>query len=421
MKTMKKRIVALLLTMVMTVLAVACSTPEPTPGGEKTPSSKTTELTTSSSGQNPDLADLKKFYAENETFRNGLAAFSMKLMATCYEGDTMMISPLSVYTALGMLANGAEGETKKQLEDMFGCSVSDINKGVAYLIAYTEQQDVLRIANSIWLNSDVDMEVKKEFLSICGDYYRSAVFRAPFSDKSTIGDINNWVKKNTKNRIEKIMEQLNPELVMVLMNAITFDGEWVEPFKAENTCDEDTFTRADGSVKKVDIMYGNADRYFEDDDMTGCEKHYKKGYLFRAYLPKEGKSVADLLQKLSENRTLTYLNSDEIHLRLPKIKEETTIKLDDALQKLGMQKAYSGAAEFGAMTDAKVKVNTVLHKTFIKVDEKGTEAAAVTAISMDATAYRMEKIVRFVNLDHPFVYEIVDEQTGITIFTGVYQ
>ncbi|MBO4325141.1 MAG: serpin family protein [Lachnospiraceae bacterium] len=430
MKTIRKQ-VALILAAVMLVLMTACTGSNDKPKGRSgavkeptgTPAAEsgTKELTKTSSGEAPDPGKLAQTFERAEDYRKGIRSFAAKLLLGSYKGETVMVSPISVYAALGMLANGAEGETLKEMETMFGCSADTLNQVICYMNQCSKDSDVVRMANSIWLNSDWDFNVPDEFLKTCGTYYQSSVMKAPFRNPQTLKDINDWVKTNTKNRIDSILDSLSDDEVMVLINAITFDGVWEEPFTEDATKKDADFHRADGTIKKVDLMSGEADRYFEDDDMTGFEKWYKNGYYFRAYLPKDGKTVSDIAKKLATVSEIPYQNASEIYVKIPKFKEESTIGLNDILAGLGMKKAFTSDAEFARLADIPVNISKVIQKTYIKMDEHGTEAAAVTAITIEANCYNTETIIRSVTLDHPFVYEIIDSKSDTPLFIGIYE
>lgn len=431
MKTIRKQ-VALLLAVVMMILMTACTgsddaskgsgrsaSKDPTGTPAANPVSK--ELTQTSSGESPDPGKLAQTFQNAEDYRKGIRSFAAKLLLGSYQGDTVMVSPISIYAALGMLANGAEGETLKEMEDMFGCSLDTLNQIICYMNLSSKESDVVRMANSIWLNSGREFTVPDEFLKTCGMYYRSAVMKAPFGNPQTLKDINDWVKTNTKNRIDSILDNLTDDQVMVLINAITFDGVWEEPFEEDATRKNADFYRADGTTKKVDLMSGSADRYFEDDDMTGFEKRYKEGYIFRAYLPKDGKSVSDIASKLAQVPEIPYQSATEIVVKIPKFTEESKIDLNSILAGLGMKKAFTDDAEFGRLMNIGVHISKVIQKTYIKMDEHGTEAAAVTAITMETNCYNPQQIIRSVTLDHPFVYEIIDSKSGTPLFIGIYE
>lgn len=422
-----KKVIALLLAAVLITSLTACgdshddgsNKQEPTKQEEK--KSGTEELTKTSSGEAPDPEKVAKGFEDASDFRTGLKKFSAALLEQCYEGDTIMVSPLSVYAALGMLANGAEGETLKEMEAMFGCSAETLANAILYLNNTSKDRNVMQMANSIWLNSNLKFTVRDAFLGKIGTYYQSAVMKAPFSNEKTVDDINEWIKKNTKNRIDKVINSLSDDQVMILINCLTFDGEWVLPFDEEATEKDYTFRRANGTEKKVEMMSGEGDRYFEDGDMVGFEKDYKQGYVFRAYLPKNGKTVKDIVTKLKAAPEMPYQSSSDIYVKIPKFEERSGVELNKPLQNLGLKKAFTQDAEFGNVADIGINISKVLQKTYIKMSESGTEAAAATVVMIETSSYNPERIIRSVTLDHPFVYEIVDYKTGVTLFAGIYE
>ena len=418
-----KKLTAIILILCMVCALAACTEKEgDIPKETPTPTaSQTKDLTKTTSGEAPNETELTEFYQKAEGFKKGYSNFAAKLLEGCYTGETVMVSPLSLYAALGMLSNGASGETLKELEEAFGCDVNELAKAILYITLRSEKADVVKLANSIWINDIEEFSVKDSFLSMCGTYYRSAVKKAPFKNPQTLTDLNAWVNEKTKGRIDKILDRFPEDAVMVLLNAMTFDGKWKEQFIEDYTDENGTFHKADGTTQTVSMMHGDAERYFESDVFEGIEKDYQDGYYLRAYLPKEGKTVSDVLTRLTKDQTVSYLSADEIYVSLPKFKSESTLTLNGTLQSMGIKKAFYDEAEFKAMTDAPVYVSQVLQKTYINVDEHGTEAAAVTAIVANLECYVETKVVKNVVLDRPFVYEIVDAESGVTLFAGVYE
>ena len=418
-----KKLTAIILVLVMAFSLMSCGEKDTDAKKDKVDEKpgKVEDLSKSSTQETPKPEELLKVIQNPDGFQKGYRNFNAKLLAECYQGETMMVSPFSLYAALGMLGNGASGETLKEMEQLFGCNVEEASKAVLYLMLRSEEADVIRIADSIWIEDDTP--VNDAFLSRCGLYYRSSVMRAHLSADSTIQKINDWVNEHTKGRIEKILDKIDDDAVMVLLNAITFDGKWEETFNSGSTNDQGEFYTANGEKKTMEMMFGGADRYFEDSDMIGMEKDYRDGYCFRAYLPKEGKTVRDIIGKLAESQNLPYQGASEINLLMPKFKGETTLPLEQTLQTMGMKAAFSpSSSDFSEMSTLPgIYVSKVLQKTYIKVDEEGTEAAAVTAIVANTESFDPNRIVRNVYLDHPFIYEIVDTESGITLFTGVFE
>ena len=413
-----KKIISGLLIMILLLSLTACGAEESDKKkGSKRNGSEVTaqELTAGSASETPEV------HVPGPDFSEGFNAFSVNMLLQCYkQGQNILLSPYSVYAAISMLNNGANGETKKQIEEMFGCSADVSNNAVAYLMQYGDKKEIVRTANSIWLNEDMKMKVKDAFLKTCGNYYRSAVMRAPFSDPGTVEAVNNWVDENTKHRISKILDRLTDEQAMILINAVTFDGIWKDPFFEEAT-EKKPFYHANGNEEEIDMMTGEAERYFENERMTGMDKLYENGYSFRAILPKDGYTIEDVISAFDFN-AVPYMQSSGITVSMPKFEDRSEMGLVDALKELGMTDAFTSKADFFAITeDQKLFVSEVIHKTFIKVDEKGTEAAAVTAVTLEAACVMEPYPYYYVNLDHPFIYMIMDDINNIPLFIGVFQ
>ncbi len=351
------------------------------------------------------------------------------------EGQNVLLSPTSIEFALGMTANGADGETLKQLENT-------VNGGIDYekmnsVMAYTSDklrtsQDVnWNVANSIWFKDDGDWKMKNPFLNDVVNYYRSEVYKAPF-DQQTVADINSWVNKETYGMIPDILENIPDEARMYLINAIAFEGEWLQKYEESDIEEGKTFTNADGSESEVTMLYSNETRYFTLADGEGFVKPYEGGeYSFVGILPKEGMLPEEYIKKLSESgenfaEAVKNAGYEEVRVRIPEFKLDYDIELSETYKAMGMELPFDqGNADFSKMMEtvdqspSQIWIGKILHKTHIEVDRKGTKAAAVTAVEMDAVgAVMMPQEVYTVYLDRPFVYAIVDNETGLPIFMG---
>ena len=400
------------------------TTPPADPTGAPV-SGGSTELTGGSSGSPAETKE------PDDVMREAYETFAYRMLKAIPGGETRMISPFSIYTALAMLDNGAEANTLAQIDSLLGLTETERN---AYMAAWirrlTESQEgaVFTNADSIWVKSALEKAVPKAFLDTCAQYYKAAVFSAAM-DAGTVNDVNGWVKKNTMGMIDKIVDELSPATAMILINAIALDAKWWDPFLTDAIRTDYTFTKEDGTTAKVDMMFGEADYgYLENELCSGFTKSYKGGeFKYVALLPKEGVTIAQLVDSLQPGVVKSLWENEkrgEVHIGLPKYEEEYSLLLNDVLKELGMTEAFDEyTAQFGRLVDPSVTsvyVSKVLHKTFISVDNEGTKAAAVTAIVMDeATAIGPENIYRVV-LDRPFVYMIVDSE-GMPIFLGTYE
>ena len=342
------------------------------------------------------------------------------------EGKNTLYSPLSVLCALSMTANGAQGETRTQMEAALGMKVEDLN---AFLYAYIQElsregDDRMSLANSIWFTDDERFTVNRDFLQTNADYYGADLYRAPFND-ATCKAINDWVKNKTDGMIPQILDRIPADAVMCLVNALAFEAEWVEPYEKTQVT-EAPFTLEDGTKRTVELMRSRENAYLEDDNATGFIKYYAGGrYAFAALLPNEGVTVADYLDSLtgeSLHRLLAHPRSVPVSAALPKFETDFDAELVGVLAAMGMPLAFDpDQADFSALgtsTDGNIYIGSVIHKTFISVAEQGTRAGAATVVVMVDGCALEEEPPKVVTLDRPFVYMLIDTATGTPFFIG---
>ena len=357
------------------------------------------------------------------------ADFGVRLLKTSIEeGENTLISPLSVLYALAMTANGADGETLAQMEQVLGMDVDNLNSYMlTYLNLLPEAKDYkMSLANSIWFKDDPDFIVEQSFLQTNADYYGAGAYKAAF-DEGTRNDINNWVKEHTDGMIPEIIDEIPDEAIMYLVNALAFDAKWADEYE-EHQIREGRFTMEDGIRQDVDMMHSEEHTYLEDDMATGFIKYYKdRKYAFVAMLPNEGVSVSQYVDSLTGEHLRELLNNPldvTVFASIPKFETEYDIEMSDVLQVMGMTDAFDWrVADFSRLGTYNVDgmnicISRVLHKTFISVSEQGTRAGAATAVEMVAEG-AME-IVEFkeVVLDRPFVYMLIDCETNLPFFIG---
>ena len=363
--------------------------------------------------------------ATDEKFKTAQMNFALSLFkAVSAQGkENMLISPLSIMLALAMTANGAEGKTLEEMEKVLGgIEIDELNE---YLYTYlkklpSSEKYRLEIANSIWFRDDGSFTVNKSFLQKNADYYSAAAFASAF-DSSAVKDVNNWVRENTDGMIEEIIEEIGPETVMYLINAIVFEAQWNEIYEKKDILDG-AFTAIDGTVRNVKMMSSTESGYIDDGNATGFVKDYKDGkYSFVALLPDEN-DVYGYIENLTAEGLVSALASAKgsVSVKMPQFSYEYEIELNDVLSSLGMPTAFSYGADFSGMRDSEydnLSISKVLHKTYIELDSNGTKAAAVTSVGINRTSATITE--RFVTLDRPFVYLIVDNETTLPIFMGV--
>ena len=406
---MKKRVLALLLALTALLLS-AC-------GGKF----QTHDLMTGIQAQ-PVSAKVQDPEAD------ALAAteFSVRLFQACLtEGENTLVSPLSVLYALAMTANGAQGETLAQMEAVLGLPSEELNACLcAYRQTLSAREDAqLNIANSIWLKDDDSLQVNEDFLNANAAWYDAGVYQAPF-DKSTVQDINAWVEDHTGGLIQNILDDIPESAVLYLINALVFDAQWQNVYY-DYQVKEGTFTKEDGTRQETEFMYSDEYAYLEDDSAAGVMKNYEGGaYAFVALLPKDGVSLADYAASLTgENlrNLLETVQNVKVDTAIPKFRSEYTGELSELLQSMEITDAFDpDLADFSALgetTNGPLYISQVLHKTFLAVDERGTRAGTATIVETSAGADAPEE-GKTVYLDRPFLYMIVDRETGLPVFLG---
>lgn len=352
--------------------------------------------------------------------------FAIRLLqATEKEGKNTLLSPLSVLCALAMTANGAEGETLAQMEEVLGMNVGELN---LYLYSYVMnlpqgEKYKLSLANSIWFTENKRFTVNQGFLQTNANYYGAGIYQAPF-DQNTCREINAWVKEKTDGMIPHILNQISPDAVMYLVNALAFEGEWTEVYM-KNQVKDGGFTKEDGTKKRATFMNGTEYTYLEDASATGFMKKYSGGkYAFVALLPNEGVSVSEYVASLDGASLHALLSNPQyrrVETSIPKFETECDLELSETLRSMGMTDAFdANAADFsglGSYADGNIYIGNVLHKTFLSVGEKGTRAGAATVVEMvgeSAAPWEPKRVC----LDRPFVYMLVDLENNVPFFIG---
>ena len=374
-------------------------------------------------GVTPREVEVREELSEDNS---AVTDFALRLFkATNAGGKNTLISPLSVLCALAMTTNGAKGETREQMEATLGMSAEELN---LYLYSYmnslpTGEKYKLSLANSVWFRDDERFTANEDFLQINADYYGAGAYKAPF-DKSTKKDINNWVKENTDGMIPEVLDEIPPEAVMYLVNALAFEAEWSDIYEKKQVRDG-TFTKEDGTKQSAEFMYSEEHRYLEDEKATGFMKYYRGSkYAFVALLPNEGVTVSEYLISIDGealNALLSAPKGNSVQAAIPKFETEYSTEMSEILKSMGMPLAFdednADLSGLGSSNAGNIYINRVIHKTFISVAEKGTKAGATTVIEVANKSAAPDEIKR-VYLDRPFVYMLVDCENNIPFFIG---
>ncbi len=364
----------------------------------------------------------------DDKFKSGMLDFAVRLMQNTLDEDkkSSLISPLSVIVALGMTANGARNETREEFEKLFGFSVDEAN-AYLYTLAhslYNGDGAKVELANSIWFGKDGRIAVHDDFLQVNKNYYDAQAYEEDFFSQKTVDKINKWVSKHTDKMIDQIIDSIDPDTVMLLINALVFDALWSKPY--ENfQCQKGTFNAYDKSKSDATFMKSE-ETLIRTKNAIGFRKYYKNGYEFVAMLP-DG-DVFDYVNSLSGKELGKILSGkkNDYNYRakayLPKFEYDYDVSLYKALESMGLKKAFSSSeadlSGIGSSPWGNLYIGDVLHKTHIEMTQAGTRAAAVTAVEILTESAEPKKPVE-VKLDRPFVYYIVDCNTNLPIFMGV--
>lgn len=430
------RLLCLGLALSLPLAMTGCSEKTPNPPKDNTPTSGISmnlmaNIPDSSSHSHPpvDITEEKPVTALSDFGVRLLqqTIFHEDLDSSAQPPKNTLISPLSVISVLGMTANGAEGNTKSQMEEVFGLTTGEVN---SYLSAYidnlaADEKGKLSLANAIWFKDDADFTVREDFLKTNGQWYGADIYQAPF-DAATCKTINGWVKEQTDGMIENILDQIPPEAVMYLVNALAFEGQW-ETVYNENAIRDGVFVTEDGKEQKSKMMYSEEHAYLRDENATGYLKYYAgKNYAFAVLLPNDGVKLHEYINTLSGKKLQMILagaSNETVKTSLPKFTADYDVEMSNILMALGIKDAFdedkADFSQMGTVTDGNLAISRVLHKTHITVDEAGTKAGAATVVEVNKEAAMIEE--KSVYLDHPFLYMIIDTKANLPIFMGTVE
>ena len=371
-------------------------------------------------GQGWDRGDSSSYEA--------LRQFSHQLMLENLEEENPLLSPVSAYLALGMVGMGAQGETGQEFRDLLGENMPAVSRGLMERYPQEQEGMVLTIANSAWV--DRQLTPDGQWIADMEEIFRGEGYRGVLFSQEITDQINNWCSDNTRGLVPKMLEEpLSAEARLAVLDAIYFKGDWSFPFDALNTAQR-PFTREDGIELQVDTMsmWEENQRYLKSELGEGVLLPYQGGdFAYVAVLPKGGTLVRELYQQLTPEALAELLKSEKwelCNLRLPKYEVSFDRKLNDSLQAMGLVRAFDEElADFSGLGKTEqgnpLYISLVKQKAVFRVDEKGTEAAAVTLVAMDECAALIEPEPLELYFDRPFVYMILDLETQVPLFVGI--
>lgn len=339
-------------------------------------------------------------------------SFFRNVNRTVPSSENVVVSPYSAGVALSMLVEGAQGQTKVEIDNaMNGCLFKDEQLSEGDTV-------VVKSANSVWV--DNDFSIRNHYVSLLQKDYKAQVGNLSFADPATVQAINDWCSENTNGKITEILDKLSPEMVMVLVNALYFNAPWENQFDPALTSGQ-TFHGQDGD-REVQMMSKKG--HFNYAEYQGCqiiELPYEGGrYSMYVILPPAGLDINAVLPYINGSvydAAMKMLAPQEVRFKMPKVKLETSLLLNNTLKNMGMRTAFTSAADFkGIAATGPLVVDQVKQKCYIDVTETGTEAAAVTSIQMRLTSVRPDINVKTMTVDRPYFFVIADKEN--ILFTG---
>ena len=357
--------------------------------------------------------------------------FAFDLFKTTYaqtEESNLFVSPLSVNMALSMTMNGAKDATLDEMKETLRANdysldeINKYNKSLREALLAVDKSTTLSIANSIWYHNAY--KFKDEFISANKDNYDAEIKAINFESPNAVKQINDWVSDKTNKKIPEIIKELTPESVAYLVNAIYFKGIWREKFDKNRTKDEDFYSEDGVSQGKVKMMSQTFDFLYSEDENCGYLMLPYGNWAFSmiVMLPHEGKTIDNVVSNLNSESWNDAMNMDiyEVNLRLPRFKTECSYNMHETiLPEMGMVTPFTDNADFSGMTeDKQIKISKVIHKTYVEVNEEGTEAAAVTAVEMGPTSAGPPGSMIDYVVNKPFAFAIRENSTGVILFIG---
>jgi serine protease inhibitor len=347
-----------------------------------------------------------------------------EVLANSPESENLIISPLSISCALSMTLNGANGSTRDAMLDALrvnGITPEAINnsyKNLSAALLSVDKRVLISIANSVWTENN--FVVKKPFADILTGFYSAESKSFDITDPLVPAQINTWIEGKTNGLIRNMVGQLDDNTVMLLINAIYFKGKWESEFDKTNTV-QGSFYKPGGVISEVPLMKQTAEyKSFTGDGFVIAEFPYGQGnFVMDVIVPNDQNSLNSIIPAITGNNFKTWLDQmteKKTELTFPRFKYGYTKKLKDVLTSMGMGIAFTDNADFSNISDLSLLINEVTHQAFIETNEEGTEAAAVTVVSVGTTSMPADNFI--LNIDHSFIYIIRETTTNSILFMG---
>ena len=333
-------------------------------------------------------------------------------------GKNVIISPMSIIMLLGILAESVAGETRDEVIKVLGekLSYEDVRDILSKIQEDSMKTESLLSSYAVCVKEDIKDSILPNYVERLAKVYDGRLFAS--SDMAR--DVNAWVEEMTRGMIRNAAGDSLDNIVACLMNAIAFEAEWEDLYE-EKDIYEEKFYNEDGSVVNVDMLHSSEYGWIEDECLTGFIKPYKdEKYAFMALLPKEETDINKVIESVDFSEFFANAEDEKVTVTMPEYKYDFGQDLTEICKELGIKSAFTPGADFSAMSTAWLRLDSIIHKAHIEVDRHGTKAVAVTmGMVMCGCAPIMKR--REVILDRPFIYAIMDAETKLPIFTGVYK
>lgn len=347
-----------------------------------------------------------------------------KVADASVESENIIISPLSISVALSMATNGANGETQNEMLETLRSgnltteAINESYRKLSEALLSVDKRVLISIANSVW--TEDNFPAKKQFIDILKEYYSAEGRAFDINDPGVPDEINGWIEDKTNGLIKDMLDDLDPQTVMLLVNAIYFKGQWNSQFDKDKT-DPEPFYKTESASADVPMMkQKNKFRTYRGADFTFAEFPYGQGnFVMDVIVPDEITGVNNIIRTITDesfNQMTESMFSREIELSFPRFKYGYKKELKEILKDMGMGIAFTGMADFSNISDIAIYISFVLHQAFIETNEEGTEAAAATVIGFETTSMPPQPAV--LKLDRPFFYIIRETTTNSILFMG---
>lgn len=409
-----KKLFVLLIIVIILVISVSCN---------YSAYKVTSELLSYAATSSPDISDINFSQAK---YREAMNHFSAELLKRENEDGNIILSPLSLYLALSMVANGARNNTLHELEKVLGLSQSELNRFCYYMINSLENRNdaKINIANSLWVDKDRNCTVEKGFLDINALYYGMEVYRDSFSKESTKKNINNWIRNKTQNMIKEAIKTIEPEVVLMLINTLYFESSWSY---SQYNYNEFNFTDQKNKESKTQFISGKTGSFYSSESAKAVRISLKDNFYFMGILPDDN-DIDAYINNFNEQELNSLLsnanNSYDVFWRLPKFTYGYQTGLKETLTDMGIVDLFiPGKADLtnlGHFNGDAYYADNVIQKSQIELDKGGIKAASVTVVSFTPTsAAPQERMKMYIYFNRPFAYAIMDSATNTPLFTGV--